>query len=94
MKNLAVEQVSSAGQTVLDWPELTSIYGGPIAADKDMAGDIVPRRPYYMVQTAQTAALLPMVQSGYLKVHSQSQSLFSIFIKWLSNLARQEAKLG
>ena len=94
LKGLAISVASSTGQSAIDWPELASLFGGPVAADRGEAGEIVPRRSLYMVQTAASAETLPMVRTGYLRVDTTPDSIFIIFIKWLGGLARQEAHLG
>lgn len=94
ISDLSLQHMSSTGEKGIDWAELSSLYGGPIAADRDPAGAILLRRPHYLVQTGATAEILPMVSTGYLKVSSAPQSIFSIFINWLGGLVRQEAKLG
>jgi putative peptide zinc metalloprotease protein len=94
LKGLALSVISSTGQSAIDWPELSSLFGGPVAADRSEAGEIVPRRSLYMVQTGAMAETLPMARTGYLRVDSTPDSIFIIFIKWLGGLARQEAHLG
>jgi putative peptide zinc metalloprotease protein len=94
VNDLRLVLTSAAGQSALDWPELASPFGGPVAAERGSDGQIVPRRSLYMVQTSVDNEQTSFVQVGYLKVQAAPESIFINFIKWLGSLARQEAKLG
>ena len=94
IEGLALSQISDAGQTTLDWPELSSLNGGPIASEESMEGTLVSRRALYRVETAAQNSAEEMVRIGYLRVDSPPQRIFINFTKWLGHIFRQEARLG
>jgi putative peptide zinc metalloprotease protein len=91
---LTVANAEDTGALTVDWLELASPYGGPVAADRDAGGGIVPRRALYTVRTAPVSEALPVVRTGHLKVETSRESLFIIFIKWLAGLAQSQSLLG
>jgi putative peptide zinc metalloprotease protein len=88
--------VAQAGVTQIGWPELSSVYSGPVASDPDQEGMLVARRSLYEVKATLDEAkpINPQVQRGYLKVITTQESLFSIWINNLVSMIRREAKLG
>lgn len=94
LSGLSLSRVSDGGQTSLDWPELSSLYGGPVAADEGPDGALVSRRALYRVEATGTEAMEPMARTGYLKVSTPPQSIIFNFFRWLGGLIRQEAALG
>lgn len=90
-----IDTVSATGEDDISWLELSSVYGGPIAADRDGQGQIATRRALYEVRAdLDKNAPLATVQRGYLKVSTYKNSLFVNWIKSLGSILRREGKIG
>lgn len=95
LEKLSVRTVSPVPvDGALDWPELSSLYGGPLATDAGDGGEAVPRRTLYRVETVPFPSPLPVVQTGYLRVDSLPRSILISYFKEIGSLLRRELRLG
>lgn len=92
-----ISRISESGQAGLDWPQLASLYGGPIPSDAGPDdGRPVPRRALYEVQAALEDgedANFPLAERGHLRVEIRHSAILPRYIKELMAKLRAEVKL-
>jgi putative peptide zinc metalloprotease protein len=92
-----LEERGAAAIQRLDLPMLASIYGGPIAVNKDAAEALRPRSALYRLRfaTRPVAADSSLVQpqAGEVQIDAEAQSLMGQWLRKLTHVLRQEASL-
>jgi len=94
IEGLLIDQAADAGDTAIAWPELSSIYNGPIAADLGAEGVITSRRSIYEVNASAASPAPDRTERGYLYVSSPPSSILINFFKELVSFIRHETNAG
>lgn len=95
-RKLHVRTIAATGETIVTWPELSSLHGGSIASDAGVGHEIVARRSLYHVSLDEDSGAPPkdvLVQRGHVRMASSLSSPFVRFIKGLLEIIQREAKL-
>ncbi len=90
----SISAIGDTGSAALQWEELASVYGGPIAADRDKDGIITGRRSLYEITAKNNQPAPPFAERGYLLVSRQASSLLSSWINALISIIRSETVTG
>lgn len=94
IKGLKVRKIADTGSDRIVWPELASVYGGPIPSDRDEEGEIAGRRSLYEIEAEVQSPALPQAERGYLHIEGERRSLFINWMNRLGAVLRREGKVG
>lgn len=93
MPQLTLTHIAETGSTDIPWPELASVYGGPIAADRNDNGELSGRRALYEIVAQSPDAVPHRTERGYLRVEAPASSLFFICFNKVMTLLRREGNV-